>query len=283
MKRWLLVSAAVLASVGGGIAAAVTVAGLLWDSETARSVAQLHKRLEAKAPPFSRGDLAGLPGPVVRYFEFALTPGQSVVRYARLRSIGEFAMRIHSWSPFTAVQNFSVEPPGFLWDARIRMATILPFYVRDGYVAGEGALHGTLAAIVPVVNQRGTSAMASGELLRYLAEAVFFPTALLPRGGVSWTSLPGNTARVTLADGRTTVSCAVDFGERGEIVRISAMRYRDADGKSGLTPWVGHWSDYHQVNGMMIPTSGEVEWMLPEGPFPYWRGRIIDAQYEFAR
>ena len=157
------------------------------------------------------------------------------------------------------------------------------FYDRDSYVAGEGTLHGTLAAIVPIVNQSGTSAMASGELLRYLGEAVLFPTALLPRGGVSWTSLPGNSVRVTLADGRTTVSCDVNFGERGEIARISAMRYREADGKSGLTPWVGHWGDYHRLKGMMIPTSGEVEWMLREGPFPYWRGSITDSQYELAR
>jgi len=60
----------------------------------------------------------------------------------------------------------------------------------------------------------------SGELLRYLGEAALFPTALLPRGGISWSSLSGNRARVTLADGLTKVSCDVDFGDRGEIVRI---------------------------------------------------------------
>ena len=78
----------------------------------------------------------------------------------------------------------------------------------------------------------------ASKLYRKLAKSYGLPTALLPRGGISWTSLPGNAARVTLADGRTTVSCDVNFGERGEIVRISAMRYRESDGKSGLTPWV---------------------------------------------
>jgi hypothetical protein len=282
MKRWPLISVAVMASVAGGVAAAFFVADLRWNRETARSVVRLHERSQRAAVRFSHDDLAGLPGPVIRYFEFALTPGQSVVRNARLQQIGEFAMRAGSWSPFTAVEHFSVEPPGFLWDARIRMAAILPFYVRDGYVADEGAMYGTLAAIVPVVNQRGTPVMASGELLRYLAEAVLFPTALLPRGGISWSSLSGNTARVTLADGHTTVSCDVSFGERGEIVGITALRYRDADGNSELTPWFGRWSDYHRVAGMMIPMVGQVEWILPEGPLPYWRGRIVKAQYEFA-
>jgi hypothetical protein len=83
-----------------------------------------------------------------------------------------------------SVEYFSVEPRGFLWDARIRMTAMMPIYIRDGYFGGEGAMYGQLAAIVPVVNQRGTSKMASGELLRYLAELVLLPTALLPRCGI---------------------------------------------------------------------------------------------------
>ena len=28
---------------------------------------------------------------------------------------------------------------------------------------------------------------------------------------------------------------------------------------------------------------GEVAWLLPEGPKPYWRGRITSLRYEFAQ
>ncbi len=119
------------------------------------------------------------------------------------------------------------------------------------------------------------------ELLRYLAEAVFIPTALLPRGGISWEAIDENTARVTLIDGDTTVSCDVDFGEQSEIVRISAMRGRDIGGKFELVPWVGHFSDYRRVQGMMIPMRGEVQWVLPGGPAPYFRARVVGAQYDF--
>jgi hypothetical protein len=34
---------------------------------------------------------------------------------------------------------------------------------------------------------------------------------------------------------------------------------------------------------MMVPTSGDVEWQLPTGPLPYWRGRVVSADYDFAR
>lgn len=37
---------------------------------------------------------------------------------------------------------------------------------------------------MPLVTERGTEAMASSELLRYSAEAVFLPTVLLPRGAI---------------------------------------------------------------------------------------------------
>ena len=32
---------------------------------------------------------------------------------------------------------------------------------------------------------------------------------------------------------------------------------------------------------MLIPTEGEVEWQLQDGRFPYWKGRIVEAKYDF--
>ena len=278
-KRGLTIGAAVAAGLAAAAGAAVAAAVVRWSLETERSVARLRLGQCGEALPFSRADLAGLPDPVVRYFEFALTPGQPMVRNLRIRQAGEFALRPDSWSPFTASQNFSAAPPGFLWDARIRVAPAIKAYIHDGYAGGEGVMFGALSALVPVVNERGTPQMASGELLRYLAEAVFFPTALLPRAGVAWTPIDKRTARVTLTDAGTTVSCDVEFGERNEIVRISAMRYRFAE----LTKWVGHFGDYRRVEGMMIPMTGDVEWVLPGGAAPYFRARIIDPHYDFAR
>ncbi len=163
------------------------------------------------------------------------------------------------------------------------MARFIPFFVRDSYRSGEGSLYGSLAALVPVVHQRGTPDVASGELLRYLAEGPLLPTALLPREGVLWKGIDADHACATLTDGPTTVSCEVLFGVRGEIVRVSAMRHRLVNGKAVPTPWIGYWSDYRRVDGMMIPTAGLVEWVLPDGVLPYWQGRVQEARFTFAR
>jgi len=31
----------------------------------------------------------------------------------------------------------------------------------------------------------------------------------------------------------------------------------------------------------MIPTSGDVAWVPPTGPEPYWRGRLVAATFEW--
>jgi len=230
---------------------------------------------------FSPEELSGLPDPVARYFAFALTPGQPLVRRARIRWEGEFRTRPNAkWSPFVAMQDFTVRPPGFVWDATMHMMPLVPVRVRDGYVAGEGVMLGKVAALFPVADQRGTAEMAAGALSRYLGEAVWMPTALLPSAGVSWTAMDDTTARATISDGPTTVSADFHFAPGGEIVGASMTRYRDVDGRGVPTPFEARIrGGYRRVSGMMIPVEGEVAWLLPEGRFAYWRGRATHAKY----
>ena len=161
------------------------------------------------------------------------------------------------------------------------MLPLVPVHVRDRYVGGEGSMRAAVAGIVPMVNQHGTPELAAASLQRFLAEAVWYPTVLLPGNGLSWSAIDDRNARVTLTDGPTTVSLDVTFGAAGEIETISAMRYRDVKGTPILTPWVGHHRDYTRLSSMMIPTSGDVAWVPPTGPEPYWRGRLVAATFEW--
>ena len=230
---------------------------------------------------FDVAQLAGLPVPVARYLAFALSPGQRIIAHAHLRSRGTFAAKPNAWAPFTAEQDVHTQPPEFVWHARIAMLPLIPVRVRDRYVGGEGSMRAAVAGLVPIVNQHGTPEMAAASLQRFLAEAVWYPTALLPGDGLSWSSIDEKRARVTLTDGATTVSLDVTFGSAGEIETVSTMRYRDVKGTPILTGWVGHHRDYQRLSGMMIPTSGEVAWVLPTGPMPYWRGRLISATFDW--
>ncbi|MGE5728841.1 MAG: DUF6544 family protein [Gemmatimonas sp.] len=257
-----------------------------WKQQTATEIRKLSpgaSPLAARAARYERAEIAALPAPVIRYFEFALTPGQPVVTGARIEWEGQFSMRPRRWSAFTATQHYRVQPPGFVWDARIWMTGVLPVLVRDSYADHEGSLRAAIGGIVKVADSHGTVEIAKGELLRYLAEAIWFPTALLPSAGVSWTAIDEDSATATLSDGATTVSLDAHFGASGAIQSLSAMRPRDVRGTSILTPWVAHVRNYDRRHGMMVPSSGDVEWELPSGPLPYWRGRVVSAQYDFAR
>lgn len=87
-----------------------------------------------------------------------------------------------------------------------------------------------------------------------------------------------------MKDRETTVTLLFCFGENGLITTVRAeARGRTVAGAMIPTPWEGQWSNYERRDGMCIPTEGEVAWVLPEGPKPYWRGRITSLRYEFAQ
>jgi hypothetical protein len=251
----------------------------------------LRTRIEsARVPPepsrFNAHDLVGLPPPVQRYFRIALKDGQPVIASVKLAHEGQFNMseKNPKWIPFTSNQFVVVRRPGFDWDARISMAPGVKVFVHDAYVAGEGILHAALLGLIAVADLRGTPEVAQGELMRFLAEAAWYPTALLPSQGVRWEGIDNTTARATLTDGATAATLNFRFDADGFITGVrAAARHRVVDGVPIATPWQGRFWNYAIRDGMHIPLEGEVAWELPSGPLPYWRGRLTEATYELAR
>lgn len=287
MALWAKFTLAGLGLIGAGLGLAISFGSTRWRGQTAEFVGRLIQafhRGETATVTFNGFDQ--LPAPVARYFRWALKEGQPLIRSARIVWRGEFRARQteDGWEPFEAEQHFSAQPPGFVWDANIRMAPLVKVRVRDAYLAGQGSMQGKLLSLVPVVDQQGAAELNAGALQRYLAEAVWFPTALLPSQGVKWSVIDDNRALATLKDSGTTVSLEFHFSAAGEITGVfSPGRYREVKGRYELTPWAGHFRNYEERNGIKIPVAGEVEWQLPGGNFPYWRGRVIEVEYDFAR
>ncbi len=157
---------------------------------------------------FEERELQGLPAPVARYFRIALTLGQPLIEAASIEHSGTFNMdeQGNQRKPFTSTQRVITRRPGFDWDGHIALMPGVPVRVHDAYVAGEGILHAALFGLIPLVNLRSTGDVAEGELMRFLAEAVWYPTALLPSQGVRWEPVDERSARATLIDGAITVT-----------------------------------------------------------------------------
>lgn len=120
--------------------------------------------------------------------------------------------------------------------------------------------------------------------MRFLAEAAWYPTALLPSQGVRWGTVDDSSARATLADGELCVTLLFTFNEQGLIDTVSASaRGRTVGDRIVPTPWQGRFWNYAERGGMLVPLSGEVSWILSEGGQPYWRGEVQQLEYEFSR
>jgi hypothetical protein len=120
--------------------------------------------------------------------------------------------------------------------------------------------------------------------MRFVAEAAWYPTALLPSQGARWTAVDAHSAQVDLADGAVGISLLLRFDPgTGLIDSVRAQARGRTVGKAVvMTPWEGRWSNYVEHDGLRVPTSGEVAWLTPQGRRPYWRGDVAALRYEFA-
>lgn len=266
------------------VAAASTVVGLAWWStarlERSHRALAAHLVAQGSAGPATRlPDPAGLPAPVQRYLAGTLPPSGPLPRTVRLTQAGEI-LQGGRWRPFTAVQHVAVDPPGFVWDAKVSFMPLLAVQVVDRYVDGSGGLVAKLAGTLTVAREEGSEAVAVAELMRFLAELPWLPTtAVGPH--VAWRAVDANTAEATLRDAGRSVTLTFSFDGDGDVVRVEGERPRSLPGGGmDVRPWVGRFWDYRRIGGVRLPTRGEVAWVTPDGPEPYWRGRIVGVFFD---
>ncbi len=134
-----------------------------------------------------------------------------------------------------------------------------------------------LLSLVPLAEVSGPEA-DQGELLRYLGEIIWFPTAWLS-DAIAWQAIDAQSVKVTICQPSITVSAVLHVNEQGQMTHLTAERFL-AEGKSfRLERWSAQCQEYHEVSGMLIPTRVEVTWNLASGDFSYFRGEITEIEY----
>ena len=238
-----------------------------------------------KISPVKKVDFASfslLPEPVARYFRYALTDGQPIVTVMKIRQTGMLRTNTitDKWMRFTANQLVVPSARGFIWNAKIATPLKTHINVLDAYIAGVGSGRVSLLSAIVIGSETGGQELNSGALYRYLAEAVWYPTALLPESGVVWTAINGQTALATLKDGATSVSLEFCFNAQGEVTGIySPERFRSVGNEYKKMPWEGHFRNYITQAGMKVPSYGEVGWYESGVWQVVWKGSVVDAQY----
>jgi hypothetical protein len=278
---WTALGTGILMAAAAGLAA---FGNSRWASATQAQVALL----EAARVPAPAGlnkvydvrELDGLPAPVQRYFRAVLKDGQPLITAATFELAGTINMSEtgENWKPFTSWQRATVHRPGFLWNGRVAMFPGLAANVHDGYIAGVGTLHATMLGLFTVAQVQGAGEIARGELMRYFAEAIWYPTALLPSQGVSWAAQDNSSANATLVDGPISLTLLFRFDEGGLITSVHADARGAMVGKDTvMLPWDCSLSNYQLRDGMRVPTRGEVA----KGGKSYFVGDLTSLIYEF--
>lgn len=194
-------------------------------------------------------------------------------RAVRFRQGGLFRMEPKQpLEEFSAKQIVSLRAPMFSWQAQV-MAKGLPVTVCDRLISGEGNLEARLLGAIRVAKASGPEILR-GELLRYLAELPWYPVAILHQPQIQWRQLDDSTVKGSMTVAGVTASVEYRFKDSLITSIYVPDRERMVGTKAVPTPWLGQFSDYQLQDGLLVPASGEVSWLLPSGTFTYFKGRI---------
>lgn len=229
-------------------------------------------------------NLKNVPAPAARYLRRVLRDRHLYIEHVELHQSGKLrtSLKRENWMPFQA--RYTVVPPRteFIWEARVTPFPFVQLTVNDTFIAGEGTGEVKLFGVFTLERQKGGEPMNAGSLHRYLAEAVWYPTALLPSNALAWTPIDETKALATLTHAGISVSLEFRFSPTGAVTSIYTP------GRWGAFPegfrevaWEGRFHDYRLHGGVLVPTRGEVGWYVGDTWICVWDGSIESARYDF--
>jgi hypothetical protein len=279
-----------------GLAAVLIVAALggaaywIWTRRSAKAPA-MHL-VDDPWPPTQPGAarldwsaIDGAPAPVRRYLHHVLENCRSPICRARFAQKGRLRTDGASsrWMTFAAQHAVRPTKAEFIWNAVVRAFGPLHVRVVDSLLDGRGAGWVHAMSRVRIASSRRCAEMDHGALHRFLAEAVWYPTALVPGSGLRWTAIDERRAAATMATAHASVSLEFEFNDADEVVAVyTPARWGLFHGHFEQRAWKGHFKDYQTILGVGVPMRGNVGWLTESGWHTVWEGELVAADYTFA-
>ncbi len=212
-----------------------------------------------------------------RVRRFAMPAGPVECRGTWLRQVGEMRFAPdRPWFPFEAEQWFEGDGLDFRWEARARMAPHLRARVTDAFENGRGRLIARVLGVIPVARSRGRET-DKGEAMRGIAELAWRPFAFRESPVLAWDETAAGLLRATHTSASWRAAIEFEVDGEGRVLAYTARDRPRGTGKQSVeTAWAGRFAEYRELGRMRVPTRAEVAWVLPDGPFTYWRGQVVD-------
>ncbi|MDZ5783093.1 DUF6920 family protein [Marinococcus luteus] len=221
-----------------------------------------------------------LPLPVARWLMNIGLAGKHEIQSVRLKQTGLMKLKPSQkkWYQSNAEQYITVKEPAFLWKAEIKMLPFINIVGRDLFMNGRGQMKIKLASIIPIVNIADNEKLNQSTLQRYLLELPWYPSAALSPY-IQWKQIGEFSAEATMDYNGVSGSAIYQFSAKGNVEKISAHRYKDSSKNAKLPECVGEVVENSNIEGINIPTTLNVSWMLDEGKFTWYKVKVKDIRF----
>jgi hypothetical protein len=279
MPKWILVTLIVILLILFLLLAISGIGRLMFEKEAQETAASLLRSADGKdIKTIQEDDIKDLPSAVQNWLRNSNVIGKQQIRTVRLKQVGRMRIKKDGpWMPSSADQYFTVDKPGFVWIADVKMSSFFQLSGLDTFKNGKGKMDIKLLSVLSVVDSDGPE-INSGSMMRYLAEMMWFPSAALSPY-IKWEEVDKNTAMATLEYKGLRGSGTFYFNERGDIIRFLGKRYKEVNGKYILSDWGGENKEYKEFAGIRIPSKSVVIWYEEDNNFEWFECEIKDIEF----
>jgi len=201
--------------------------------------------------------------------------GDSHFKNVTLTQSGRMKTKLgqESWIPFTAHQTISVS--ACLFDWRARLGPFGMIVAHDALTIRGGQFDVLAFGLIPIVKAEHSAGLTRGELMRYLAELVWVPDALLCNASLRWREGGPSTLMVNAGEGLNAAEIALTLDSDNRIASLYAPDRPRSVGASFIpTAWRGTFSDYRQHQTRWLPFAGDVAWHIDGTWETYFQCRL---------
>ncbi|MDF3839986.1 hypothetical protein P3W85_44750 [Cupriavidus basilensis] len=226
--------------------------------------------------PYVTKEIDSLPGPVralATRLGCGTDNGETSVRFSQAGRMRSDARGV--WTKYRATQTIALDSCSFCWTAQTG-----PFgsvRIIDALDCGTGRLEVTALGFLHLVRMPASDELDRAELMRYLAEVIWAPQAMVRNPHLHWAVLNENCFAVTAGKPGRTATVTIELNEDGRVASVTAPD-RPMYTKSGYCPrlWFGRASDYRRHAGYWLPFRAEVGWQIEGERVVLWEGSLLD-------
>ncbi|HCO18963.1 DUF6544 family protein [Gudongella oleilytica] len=236
---------------------------------------------EVKKGQIREKDIDHLPEAVKKWMRVSGVVGSNMPRLAVLEEKGYIRLdpEKEKWIFASAKHHIGIENPSFVWTVRAELFPGIYVHGRNHYLDGSGALQMRLLNLVKVANEEGGHKINQSSFQRYLLELPWYPYAAL-NPNMRWTQLDDGSAKVVISNRGISGEARFWFDEEGNVIKCSAMRYKETSEKAPLYECIGVSGNTIEFNGIRIPREVHVTWLLPKGDHTWFKVEVTKAEYK---